>query len=115
MTDTINFEEFPDVQCAVCQDGFDRKDLTRGPVTIPCGHTFHTVCLAFLFVPVGVTDYNEDYANGRCPLCRAHLFHISYKFYTEEMVKEREENLRRDLTLYHKRLSLMPTIRELSP
>src|SRR5262249_12712010 len=92
-TTAINFDEFPDRQCPICQEDFDTKDLTRAPVKIPCGHTFHTVCLAFLFVPVGITEWNEDYTNGRCPLCRVQLFHMDYKFYTKEMVEQREKNL----------------------
>ena len=82
--------------CPICKEEYGDDDTARKPVTIPCGHRFHTVCLAVLFVPVGTTEWNEDYPNGRCPLCRTQLFHLPYKFYSEEMVREREENLRRD-------------------
>ena len=95
-------------ECPICKEAFDDNDTTRKPVTIPCGHQFHTACLAFLFVPVGTTEWNEDYPNGRCPLCRTQLFHLPYKFYSEEMVREREENLRRDYEVVHEQ----PPIRQ---
>src|SRR5215813_3635093 len=108
----LDFNIFPDVEkpsnCPICQEPFLEEDVTQKPVTIPCGHAFHTACLAFLFVPVGVTDWNEDYDNGKCPLCQTQLFHLKYKFYTEEMVEEREGNLKRELHLYHERLSQEP-------
>src|SRR5215469_4474596 len=93
--DTFSTQEIP-TECPICQEAFSDDDITRKPVQIPCGHYYHTVCLAFLFVPVGVTEWNEDYKNGRCPLCRQQLFHLDYTFYSEEMVQEREHNLRRE-------------------
>src|SRR5215475_6826760 len=106
-TTCINFEDHLDVPCPICKQDFDQEDITRRSVIISCGHIFHTVCLAFLFVPVGVSQYNQGYNNGRCPMCHAQLFHMIYKFYTQEIVAKREENLQQELTLCHERLAAL--------
>ena len=107
---TVDFDEYPSLpcpsDCPICLEPFEDIDATRVPVKLPCGHFFHTVCLAFLFVPVGSSENNQDFKNGRCPLCRTKLFHLKYIFYTEEMMKEREQNLLKELQV----LQRSPTI-----
>src|SRR5215469_8803952 len=102
-TISINFDDHPDVPYAVCQESFDQEDIKQQLVTLPCGYNLHTACLACLFVPVGITPWNEDYETRKCPLCHTLLYHLPYKFYTQEMVAEREENLQQELHLYQER------------
>ena len=117
-TTAIDFNAFPDTCCPICQEDFDQEDITKKPVIIPCGHALHMVCTAFLFVPVGASLPSLEQENGRCPLCRKKLFHMSYKFYTQEMVAEREENLRQELQAYQEafqRIPMTPDTREATP
>ena len=78
------------------------------PVKLPCDHYYYTICMAFLFVPVRSSENNEDFQNGRCPLCQTNLFHLKYTFYTEEMVKEQEHNLTEELQVLQRSPTIIP-------
>ena len=55
-------------QCSICREPYDTGDEPEIPLTLPCGHTFGSMCISnWLHVPGRVNS---------CPACRKQLFNF---------------------------------------